>query len=54
MAIRSSIIATARSKIFKETGTREPTSAKIARAKAISVAAGIAQPWIMTGSFILK
>jgi len=44
-APRSSMIARAVRKIFSEAGTREPSRARTPRAKAMSVAAGIAQPW---------
>ncbi|MDF2598949.1 MAG: hypothetical protein K0Q54_1772 [Methylobacterium brachiatum] len=37
-------MATALRKIFSETGTRLPSSARTPSAKAMSVAAGIAQP----------
>ena len=44
MAIRSSIIASAIRKIFSEAGTLRPSMAHKPSAKAMSVAAGMAQP----------
>ncbi len=41
-------------KIFNEIGTRLPTKAKTPSAKAISVAAGEAQPGMVIGSPQLK
>lgn len=46
----SSMIASAIRKIFSASGTRLPNSASTPSAKAISVAAGIAQPSRVTGS----
>ena len=46
MAPMSSIIASDTRKIFRAMGTRLPSSVNTPRAKAISVAAGIAQPCI--------
>ena len=45
IAPRSSIIARAVKKIFKDIGTLEPSKDNIPREKAISVADGIAQPF---------
>ena len=45
IAPRSSIIASAVKKIFKEMGTLDPRRDKIPNEKAISVADGIAQPF---------
>lgn len=44
IAPRSSIIASVNKKSFRERGTLEPNSARIPRANAISVAAGMAHP----------
>ena len=44
MAPRSSIMASATKKTFKETGTLEPRSDRTPIEKAMSVAVGIAQP----------
>ena len=44
------MIARASRKIFSDGGTRSPSSASTPRAKAMSVAAGIAQPFIATAS----
>ena len=48
IAPRSSIIAKAVKKTFKEIGTLEPRRDKIPKEKAISVAEGIAQPLIVS------
>ena len=45
IAPRSSIIARAVKKIFKEIGTLEPSKDKIPNENAMSVADGIAQPF---------
>ena len=45
IAPRSSIIARAVKKIFKDIGTLDPRRDKIPKEKAISVADGIAQPF---------
>jgi len=50
MAPTSSKIANDVKKILHEIGTREPNKLKMPSAKAISVAAGIAQPCIAVGS----
>ncbi len=49
MAPRSSRIASAVRKIFSEVGTRDPRTARTPSAKAMSVAAGIAQPRSQSG-----
>ena len=54
IAARSSIIAIETKVNFKDSGTRLPSNVMIPRAKAISVAAGIAHPRIVTGSPMLK
>ena len=46
----SSMIASESRNSFKLRGTREPSSASTPSAKAMSVAAGIAQPRSATGS----
>jgi hypothetical protein len=43
------MIAIANKKIFKATGARDPISANIPRAKAMSVAVGMAQPFRFSG-----
>ena len=48
MAPRSSIIANAVKKTFNDIGTLEPSNDKIPKEKAISVADGIAQPFIVS------
>ena len=48
IAPRSSIIANAVKKTFKEIGTLDPSKDKIPREKAMSVAAGIAHPLIVS------
>ncbi|MNC64638.1 hypothetical protein D3C76_1433150 [compost metagenome] len=50
MTPRSSIIARASRNTFRLVGTRLPSKAITPKAKAISVAAGIAQPWRVTSS----
>ena len=50
----SSKIASEVKNTFRLSGTREPNKLKTPRAKAISVAVGIAQPCIATGSFGFK
>ncbi|MNH19219.1 hypothetical protein D3C79_789460 [compost metagenome] len=50
MTPRSSMIARASRKTFRLVGTRLPSSAITPRAKAISVAAGMAQPARVTSS----
>ena len=54
IAPKSSITANAVKNIFREVGTRLPNSDKIPKAKAISVAAGIAQPRAASGSCWFK
>ena len=46
MAARSSKIASASRNAFSDTGTRSPNARSSAKAKAMSVAAGMAQPSI--------
>ena len=48
MAPRSSIIANAVKKTFKDIGTLEPNKDNIPNENAISVADGIAQPFIVS------
>ena len=54
IAPRSSRIASVSRKIFSADGTRLPRSARTPTAKAMSVAAGMAQPPFVTGSDQLK
>ena len=49
IAPRSSKIASVSKNTFNDTGARLPTSARIPSAKAMSVAAGMAQPLIVSG-----
>ena len=49
IAPRSSIIARAVKKTFKDIGTRFPNNDKTPKEKAISVAEGIAQPFKVFG-----
>ena len=48
IAPKSSIIASAVKNTFREIGTLEPSNDKIPNEKAISVAEGIAQPFIVS------
>ena len=50
----SSKIASEVRKIFSDVGTREPSRVNTPRAKAMSVAAGMAQPCTAMGSSWLK
>ena len=54
IAPRSSKIARVNKKTFSELGARDPTKANTPKAKAMSVAAGIAQPLIVSGVFQLN